>query len=108
MAADRDTTPLDPYNNKFVISLADFIEHPLAHELVHNGQTLQVSWGTDAGHIYKCAADQVTIAHTKDIASGPEHTVDAPFPSCALSVVYHDGINSYMTASGLSAVDRSC
>ena len=42
MAADRDTTPVDPYNNKFVISLTDFIEHPLAYELVHNGQTLQV------------------------------------------------------------------
>lgn len=44
MVADRDLTPLDPYNNKFVISLADFIEHPLAHELLHNGQTLQVRY----------------------------------------------------------------
>ena len=43
MAADTDTTSLNLYNNHSLISLADFIEHPLAHELVHNGQTLQVS-----------------------------------------------------------------
>ena len=40
--ADNRTGALDPYNNHRIMPLADFIEHPLAHELVHNGQTLQV------------------------------------------------------------------
>ena len=40
--ADNRTSALDPYNNNRIMPLADFIEHPLAHELVHNGQTLQV------------------------------------------------------------------
>lgn len=44
-------TPLDPYNNQFFISLADFVEHPLARELVHNGQTLQVSCWTEPGSL---------------------------------------------------------
>ena len=43
--AEKETgnATLDPYSNRLVMPLADFIEHPLAHELVHNGQALQVS-----------------------------------------------------------------
>ena len=47
-----DDNPLDPYNNSMVLPLAEFIEHPLAHELVHNGETLQVcvvEGGVDGG-----------------------------------------------------------
>lgn len=33
---------LDPYNNSLVMPLADFIEHPLAHDLLHNGAAHQV------------------------------------------------------------------
>ncbi|KAL3153929.1 hypothetical protein ABBQ32_013491 [Trebouxia sp. C0010 RCD-2024] len=47
---DTQQTSLDPYNNGFVISLADFIEHPLARELVHDGQTLQVLGVTTYSH----------------------------------------------------------
>jgi hypothetical protein len=33
---------LNPYNNSLVMPLAEFIEHPIAHELLHNGGALQV------------------------------------------------------------------
>lgn len=34
--------PLDPYDNPLVISLRDFARHPIAQELIHNGQAFQV------------------------------------------------------------------
>jgi hypothetical protein len=34
--------PLDPYNNDHVMSLKEFVGHPLAQELLHNGQLFQV------------------------------------------------------------------
>ena len=34
--------PLDPYNNSLALPLSEWIEHPLVHELVHDGETLQV------------------------------------------------------------------
>ena len=37
--------PLDPYDNPLVMSLKDFVEHPISKELLHNGQTFQVSLG---------------------------------------------------------------
>lgn len=33
---------LDPYNNSLVMPLHEWIEHPIAEELLHNGATLQV------------------------------------------------------------------
>lgn len=33
---------LDPYDNNRVMPLAEFLEHPLVHELVHNGAAYQV------------------------------------------------------------------
>ncbi len=33
---------LDPYDNLLVMPLAEFVEHPIARELLHNGATLQV------------------------------------------------------------------
>ncbi len=50
---------MDPYNNPIVMPLADFIEHPLAHELVHNGQTLQVSEETDRASSNAASADDI-------------------------------------------------
>jgi hypothetical protein len=34
--------PLDPYDNEMVMSLKEFVESPIAHELIHNGQAFQV------------------------------------------------------------------
>ena len=34
--------PLDPYDNPLVMSLKEFVEHPISKELLHNGQTFQV------------------------------------------------------------------
>ncbi len=34
--------PLDPYDNPLVMPLSDFVRHPIARELLHDGQTLQV------------------------------------------------------------------
>lgn len=33
---------LDPYNNSLAMPLHEFVEHPIAEELLHNGGTLQV------------------------------------------------------------------
>lgn len=33
---------LDPYNNSLAMPLHEWIEHPIAEELLHNGATLQV------------------------------------------------------------------
>lgn len=32
----------DPYNSPLIVPLAEWIEHPLVQEHIHNGQTLQV------------------------------------------------------------------
>ena len=34
--------PLDPYHNPLVMPLEEFARHPIAQELLHNGQTFQV------------------------------------------------------------------
>ncbi|GAX84368.1 hypothetical protein CEUSTIGMA_g11790.t1 [Chlamydomonas eustigma] len=60
--------PLDPYNNTLVMSLQDFVRHPITKELLHNGQTYQVLGGTnhsfwsDAALIRECAS----LPHIKD------------------------------------------
>ncbi|KAL0036133.1 hypothetical protein WJX79_004855 [Trebouxia sp. C0005] len=48
--SEAAVSPLDPYQNSLVMPLAEFIEHPLAHELIHNGQTLQVLGLTNYSH----------------------------------------------------------
>ncbi|KAL6765032.1 hypothetical protein V8C86DRAFT_1223852 [Haematococcus lacustris] len=52
--------PLDPYNNPLVMPLHEFIRHPIAKELLHNGQMMQVlgvsnysHWGS-AGDTRRC------------------------------------------------------
>ena len=37
--------PLDPYDNPLVMSLKEFVEHPISKELLHNGQAFQVRCG---------------------------------------------------------------
>lgn len=48
---------LDPYNNPLAMSLEEFVEHPIAGELLHDGQAYQVGqpgWGI-AGHCWSGA-----------------------------------------------------
>lgn len=52
---------LNPYNNSLVMPLHDFIEHPIAAELLHNGGTLQVLgltnysyWSRQAQALRRC------------------------------------------------------
>ncbi|KAF5843318.1 hypothetical protein DUNSADRAFT_17895 [Dunaliella salina] len=42
--------PLNPYENDLVISLKEFVEHPIAQELLHNGQVFQVLGITNYSH----------------------------------------------------------
>ena len=37
-----DLLPLDAYNNSLVMPLHEFIEHPVVHDLLHNGGAMQV------------------------------------------------------------------
>jgi hypothetical protein len=55
--------PLDPYDNPIFMGLLEFTKHPIAAELLHNGQTFQVlgitnysHWG-DAAEFRKCVWD---------------------------------------------------
>ncbi|KAI7840366.1 hypothetical protein COHA_005910 [Chlorella ohadii] len=41
---------LDPYNNSLVMPLHEWVEHPIAEELMHNGATLQVLGLTNFSH----------------------------------------------------------
>lgn len=59
--SERDTSHLlDPYNNSLILPLHEWIESPLVHKLVHNGQTMQVLGLTDysqweeAGSMREC------------------------------------------------------
>ena len=67
--------PLDPYDNPHVMSLLEFAKHPIAQELIHNGQTFQVlgitnysHWG-DAGDMRRCVwKDEGSRAHLGEFA----------------------------------------
>lgn len=39
----RLLTPLDPYDNPLLMPLREFEAHPMAAELLHNGQAYQVT-----------------------------------------------------------------
>ena len=39
----EELPPLDPYNNSLIMPLAEFIQHPDVHDLLHNGAAYQVS-----------------------------------------------------------------
>eukprot|EP00879_Flechtneria_rotunda_P003584 GHRR01003819.1.p1 GENE.GHRR01003819.1~~GHRR01003819.1.p1 ORF type:complete len:560 (+),score=179.50 GHRR01003819.1:87-1766(+) len=41
---------LDPYNNRLFMPLQDFIKHPIATEVLHNGELLQVLGLTNYSH----------------------------------------------------------
>ena len=107
MAADTDTSPLNARNSHSLISLADFIEHPLAHELVHNGQTLQVSSlaVSHLPHGWLCTTKlhMLHIHKTLHLPALYEHAVVATFPSRGLCLVsYHDGLTDIVVLTGLS------
>lgn len=67
--------PLDPYDNPLVMSLAEFVRHPIAEELLHNGQTYQVlgltnysHWG-DAAEMRRCMEhDDYASSHMLEVA----------------------------------------
>ena len=40
---------LDPYHNPLVMPLEEFVRHPIAQELLHNGQTFQVRTAAGQG-----------------------------------------------------------
>ncbi|GBF98742.1 hypothetical protein Rsub_11291 [Raphidocelis subcapitata] len=48
--------PLDPYNNPLTMPLAEFAAHPLAVDLVHNGEAFQVLGLTNYSHWPKADA----------------------------------------------------
>ena len=64
-ADERDflLPPLHPYNNPLVMSLSKFVQHPIAKDLLHNGQTAAVlgitnySLWKDSGAFRKCLLD---------------------------------------------------
>lgn len=64
---------LDPYNNPLVMPLAEWIEHPIAHELMHNAVTLQVRcWPggarglRGAGQTVRCRCRGKRLAPTRE------------------------------------------
>ena len=42
----KEADSVDPWNNTMILPLHEWIEHPLVHELIHDGQTLQVLLGS--------------------------------------------------------------
>ena len=67
--------PLDPYDNPLVTPLLEFAKHPIAQELIHNGQAFQVlgitnysHWG-DAGDMRHCVwKDEGARQHLAEVA----------------------------------------
>jgi hypothetical protein len=58
---------LDPYNNSLVMPLHEWVEHPIAEELMHNGGTLQVRVTVAAGR--SVASAQVLLIRGSAIGS---------------------------------------
>lgn len=69
---------LDPYDNPLVMPLAEWVEHPIARELAHEGAALQLlglsnasRWGPDAHALRRCFfADPGTRAELTRRARG--------------------------------------
>eukprot|EP00775_Hariotina_reticulata_P011842 gene11842-11986_t len=59
---------LDPYNNQLFMPLADFIQQPIARELLHNGETFQVLGLTNYSHWDKAADMRKCMLEDKAIA----------------------------------------
>ena len=54
--------PLDMYNNSLVMPLYEFIEHPVVHELLHNGGTMQVRCTTrQRPHAINCCTSTAAL-----------------------------------------------
>ncbi|KAL6776036.1 CGL13 [Auxenochlorella protothecoides x Auxenochlorella symbiontica] len=61
LTAPTPMATLEPYSNPLVMPLAEWIEHPIARELVHEGATLQLlgisnvsRWGGEATRLRRC------------------------------------------------------
>ncbi|KAI8474343.1 MAG: hypothetical protein J3K34DRAFT_138880 [Monoraphidium minutum] len=59
---------LDPYNNDLVMPLAEFVAHPIAAELLHNGGAYQVLGLTNYSHWEKAAQLRDCAKHNPKIA----------------------------------------
>jgi hypothetical protein len=60
--------PLDPYDNPLIPSLAEFARHPLARELLHEGQALQVLGLTNYSHWDRAPALRACAFGRPDVA----------------------------------------
>eukprot|EP00898_Chlorokybus_atmophyticus_P005793 jgi/Chlat1/6214/Chrsp44S05748 len=82
--SNTGSASLDPYDNPHVMSLRDFIRHPLVYELLHNGATLQLlgltnnSWYDGVKELRDCLAyappavkEQVLDAAKRRLSSLP-------------------------------------
>lgn len=59
---------LDPYDNQLFIPLKDFMREPIAHEMLHNGEFLQVLGLTNYSHWEKAPDMRRCIFEQKSIA----------------------------------------
>lgn len=82
--ADADAE-LNPYSNPLVMPLADFIEHPLAHELVHNGAAYQVCHNIIPTKPNSYCSNKVSMNH--------HLTKGAGFLLCCISYVLLHGLS---------------
>ena len=66
--AARLLPPLDPYDNELAMPLAEFVRHPIAAELLHDGQALQLLGLTNnslwerAGALRRCRQRDAGVA----------------------------------------------
>eukprot|EP00877_Chromochloris_zofingiensis_P003280 jgi/Chrzof1/12953/Cz07g13220.t1 len=97
--------PLNPYDNEIVMPLAEFVKHPIADELLHDGQAFQVLGLTNYSHWQHSAAmrscihqqpsvadDLLTFAKERVMKFTHVGTTDMLYPSvesCAASLNLH-------------------
>eukprot|EP00201_Polytomella_parva_P018810 CAMPEP_0175071958 /NCGR_PEP_ID=MMETSP0052_2-20121109/19588_1 /TAXON_ID=51329 ORGANISM="Polytomella parva, Strain SAG 63-3" /NCGR_SAMPLE_ID=MMETSP0052_2 /ASSEMBLY_ACC=CAM_ASM_000194 /LENGTH=722 /DNA_ID=CAMNT_0016339299 /DNA_START=179 /DNA_END=2347 /DNA_ORIENTATION=+ len=67
LSSARILDPIDPYDNPLVISFAEFVRHPIAAELLHNGQTYQVLGITNYSHFGEADAIRACMSSDVDI-----------------------------------------
>eukprot|EP00898_Chlorokybus_atmophyticus_P000478 jgi/Chlat1/1430/Chrsp12S01996 len=57
---ESQRVPVNPYDNADIMPLKDFVRHPMAHDLLHNGNMLSMlgltnnSWHPDATELRQC------------------------------------------------------
>lgn len=92
------------YQNDLLLSLADFSKTPIAQELLHNGQTLQVRHRTTTCQHYELTELVVHWMIARGLGSGPSHVhsraVDASVPPSASPRPKVAGRHSHFTRPG--------